>query len=160
MDVLCTLDHYPIRKRDIDENVIHYIEECSRDIPLNKSIKMEIKIKGQARDAELEDRTRKGMNNYFSYIQYVYKKKSKSTMNTSFLYLLVFVVLTMLTLSVEALNIKINIILSKTILEGLSIGSWVFLWESIAGILIKNKENRYMVNIYKRLATCQLFFVY
>lgn len=71
-----------------------------------------------------------------------------------------FLILTTLTFSIEALNIEFNTMLLKTILVGLSIGSWVFLWEAIAGIVIKNQENRFMIKTYKRLSECHLFFVY
>ena len=160
VDIFNDLDHYPIRKRDIDEHVIHYIEDCSSDIPLKKKINIEIKIKNQIRDPDLEERTRKGIRTYFSSMVYVHKKQSQSVINTSFVYMLIFFFLTAFTFSLEALNIKFNAIFIKTILEGLSIGSWVFLWESIAGILIKNKENHYMVKTYKRLSESHLFFVY
>lgn len=160
VDIFNNLDHYPIRKRDIDNHVIHYIEDCSSDIPLKKKINIEIKIKNQTRDPDLENRTQKGIHTYFISMLYVHKKKSKSVINTSFLYTIMFLILTTLTFSIEALNIEFNTMLLKTILVGLSIGSWVFLWEAIAGIVIKNQENRFMIKTYKRLSGCHLFFVY
>lgn len=160
LDIFNTLDHYPIRKRDINQTVLTYIEDCSSDIPLKVKIKIEIKIKNQQRDPDMEERTIKGIRNYFSYILFLHKKSSKNMLHISFIYMLVFLFLTIITFGIEALDIHTNILFVKTVLVGLSIGSWVFLWEAIAGIAIKNGTNRYMIKTYKRLAESHLFFLY
>jgi hypothetical protein len=54
----------------------------------------------------------------------------------------------------------VNTIFLKTILDGLAIGSWVFLWEAIAGVVIRNQKNRYMIRLYKRLIKSELYFIY
>lgn len=160
LDIFNNLDHYPLRKRDINQQVINYIEDCSSDIPLTESIEIEIKIKKQLRNNELEERTRTGIHNYFSYILTFYRAKSRSVINTSIIYIIIFLILTTFTFTLDSFDIQINKIFLKTILEGLSIGSWVFLWEAIAGLVIKNKENRYMIRTYKRLSQSFLYFLY
>jgi len=160
LDLFNNLDHYPIRKRDVNQHVVNYIEDCSGDIPLNEKIKIEIKIRDQSKDPDLEERTRKGIKNYFNYIHAFYKQESRKIINNSIIYFIIFTILAILTFSFEALNIGMNKIFLKTIFEGLSIGSWVFLWEAIAGIAIKNKRNRFMMRTYQRLSDSSLYFLY
>lgn len=160
LDIFNKLDHYPIRKRDINQSVINYIEDCSEDIPLSKTIKIEIKIKKEPRNADLEERTAKGVRNYFQYILASYKKMSKTVLNTSLIYMLIFAIIAVATFFIESLQLNINRIFLKMILEGVSIGSWVFLWEAIAGLVIKNRENRFLIKTYKRLSKSFLYFTY
>lgn len=160
VDLFNKLDHYPMRKRDIDQNVISYIEDCSNDIPLKNRIKIEIKIKGEPQKSDVEERTTKGLVGFFKYSLHYYKKQNEAVTRTSSLYVVLFVLLTLLTFYLEAKRYYVDRILFKTILEGCSIGSWVFLWEAIAGMLIKNKKNRFMIKTYKRLASSGIYYVY
>ncbi len=160
LDIFNNLDPYPIRKRDINQHVVNYIEDCSSDIPLKQKIKIEIKIKDEARNEDLEQRTTKGIRNYFRYILEYHQRRAREVVNTSIAYVVVFVMLTVSALVLEPLDIPVNRIFATTVLEGLSIGSWVFLWEAIAGVAIKNKQNRFQIRTYKRLAGCALTFHY
>ncbi|MEM5948231.1 hypothetical protein WKV44_06720 [Spirochaetia bacterium 38H-sp] len=160
LDIFNSIDHYPIRKRDISDPVLTYIEECSEDIPFKSNIRIEIAIKREARNSELEERTIKGIKNYFKYMLFFYRKKSKSVANTSIIYFLLFGLFGFISFYTESLRLDINRIFLKMILEGLSIGSWVFLWEAIVGIAIENRENRFYVKTYKRLLDSTLVFKY
>ena len=160
LDIFNNLDHYPIRKRDVNQHVINYIEDCSSDLPLSKNIKIEIKITRELRNPDLEERTRKGIRNYFKYILAYYSKMSKKEIHNSIVFFIIFIILTSITFFTESLNLHINRIFLRMILEGLSIGSWVFLWEAIAGLVIKNRKNRFMIKTYKRLSDTFLYFTY
>lgn len=74
--------------------------------------------------------------------------------------MLIFAIIAVATFFIESLQLNINRIFLKMILEGLSIGSWVFLWEAIAGLVIKNRENRFLIKTYKRLSKSFLYFTY
>lgn len=159
-DVFNSLDHYPLKRRDIKKEVIDYIEECSKDIPLKEKIKIEISIKNGIRSEDMEERTIKGISNNILYILDYYKRQSMNVVRMSLLYGLIFLVLVFTTFFVESLEISINKLFFKTIFEGLSIGSWVFLWEAIAGITIKNSRNIYLIMIYRRLLHSEFYFLY
>jgi hypothetical protein len=160
MDIFNNLDHYPIRKRDVNQHVVNYIEDCSSDIPLKYKLKIEIKIKKESPNQDLEQRIVRGMKNYFLYIAELYKKNSRSEARNSLLFGLIFTILTTFTFWLESQQIVIDQIFFKTILEGLSIGSWIFLWEAIAGLAIKNRSNRYLIRTYRRLLHSKIYFIY
>jgi hypothetical protein len=160
IDIFNSLDHYPMGKRDINQSVINYIEECSSDIPLSRNIKIEIQIKRELKNEILEDRARTGIRNYFQYILEYHRHNSKDVINISVLYIAIFIILTIMTYAIEASNVVINQMFLSTIVKGLSIGSWVFLWEAIAGLVIKNKKNSYLIKTYERLSKSCLIFMY
>ena len=160
LDLFNKLDYYPILKRDIDTAVMDYMEDCSDDIPLRKKIKIEIGIKQENRDDDLEMRTIKALKNNLLYILDFYRKSSLSTINSSLIYAAMFVVLNLVTFWFESVGLNSNSIFFRTLIEGFSIGSWVFLWEALAGVVFKNKDNRHSIRIYKRLLESKIFFSY
>lgn len=160
LDIFNSIDHYPVRKRDISDHVLNYIEECSKDIPFNKKLKIEITIGKESQDSKIEEKTIKGIKNYFKYMLFYYTKESKKITNTSLIYFLLFAVFGFIAFYMDSLNLEINKIFLKMILEGLSIGSWVFLWEAIVGIAIDNRENRFYIKTYKRLLNSSIKFKY
>ena len=101
VDLFNKLDHYPIKKRDIDQNVITYIEDCSSDIPLNRKSKIEIMIKDDMQNNELEQRTTKGMNSYFKYSLLYYKNQEMNIFKESSIYFVLFIVITLFTFYLE-----------------------------------------------------------
>jgi len=159
-DIFNTIDNYPIRKRDIHSGVISYLEDCSFDIPLSRNIKIEFRISNELRNADLEERTRKGIRNYFLYQLELIRKKSNANIIKSLGYFLVFLVLVSVTFTLENVQQPINRVFFKTILEGLSIGSWVFLWEAIAVLAFENRKYRYLRKVYLRLSNTHLIFKY
>jgi hypothetical protein len=152
-------DYYPIKKREINDRVISYIEDCSTDIPLKAKIKIVITIK-QEKDKDIEDRVRLGIYHNFLYLLDVYREQSKEVKKVSALYVVVFLLLTLASVWLESLHLPLNKIFFDTLLKGLSIGSWVFLWEAIASIVFRNSKNRYYIKIYKRLVLCKLCLSY
>ncbi len=152
-------DYYPIKKREINDRVISYIEDCSTDIPMNKKIKIVITIK-QDQDSEVEERVRLGIYHNFMYLLNDYREKSSGVKKVSIVYVLVFLLLTIFSVKLESLALPVSKIFFDTLLKGLSIGSWVFLWEAIASIVFRNAQNRYYTKIYKRLVLCKLCFTY
>lgn len=159
-DIFLTLDNYPIRKRDIHPGVTNYLEDCSFDIPLSRNIKIEFRIRNELRNPDLEERTRKGIRNYFLYQLELIRRNINENIGKSLIYLITFFTLISITFLLESIQYPINRVFFRTILEGLSIGSWVFLWEAIAVLAFKNRKFRHLRKVYQRLSNTHLIFKY
>jgi hypothetical protein len=159
LDIFNKLDHNPIRKKDLNQNVINYIEDCSDDIPLDKDIILEIKIKKDFYSKDLETRARKGLVNYFEYMVEYYRLKMKAQRSTSLFFAALFIILATFSLTITPLALDSKNILFQTLVQGISIGSWVFLWEAIVGVTIKYKPYRTQCRFYKRLFNAKIIFI-
>lgn len=159
LNIFNNYDPYPIRKRDIDQNVINYLEDCSDDISFKSNIILEIKILEEKKDIDLEERTKKGLVNNFLYMYEYYKNENRKIINNSIFYIFTFLVLASFTFWFDSSDLNINRVFIRTVLEGISIGSWVFLWEAIAGLLIKNKSSRKLIKTYNRFMNCKIVFI-
>jgi len=127
-------DNAAFRKRDIHQDLAHFLDLCSEDIPLRKSLEIQFCVKTNEKSAEHEDRIRASYLNYYNALLRGEKKKTKRIFRTSGILLLVSVLLLFLHVFLSG-NI-VNTILSKVFLESLLIGGWVFTWEAIHGITI------------------------
>lgn len=127
-------DNAAFRKRDIHQDLAHFLDLCSEDIPLRKSLEIQFCVKTNEKSAEHEDRIRASYLNYYNALLRGEKKKTKRIFRTSGILLFVSVLLLFLHVFLSG-NI-VNTILSKVFLESLLIGGWVFTWEAIHGITI------------------------
>ena len=159
LNLFNNLDHNPIRKKDLNQSVINYIEDCSDDISLDKNILLEIKIKKDAHSSDLERRARKGLLNYFEYMIEYYRQKMKQQWSTALTFVSLFIFLAVLSLMLAPYATASDNILFQTLVRGISIGSWVFLWEAIVGVTIKYRPNRMHYRRYKRLLNAKIIFI-
>ena len=118
IDIFNNFDPYPIRKRDIDQNVSYFLEDCSADIPFTKQVMLEISITEDLVDNDLENRVKKGLVNYFLYMYQYYKNEKQKVINNSLIYILAFIILAILTFWLEFLQLDFNQIFIKTVLSG------------------------------------------
>lgn len=156
-DLFNHLDPYPIKKRDINQKLINYIEDCSNDIPIKYKVKMEISI-GEPQNLNLESRVIQGFRTNIDYSISYFIDVIADSYKRSGLYILLFLVFAIVSFSGEKLGTD-NLWI-KTLLEGFSIGSWVFLWEAIAQISIKNSVPRNHKVKYQRLKKAPIVFNY
>ena len=70
-----------------------------------------------------------------------------------------FIILAVLSLVLAPYATASNNIFLQTLVRGISIGSWVFLWEAIVGVTIKYRPNRMLYRRYKRLLNAKIIFI-
>ncbi len=157
-DLFNDLDPAPLKNRDLDQNLISYLEECSTDIPLRYKLSLQFVAEESIIDEDKERRTILGLKTYFNFVILSFKREIANTYRTSIIYVICAFLL--ITLSFYLGGISTTHILIETLVEGLSIGGWVFLWEAIALIVFKNHETRLKCKRYERLDKAKTVFIY
>lgn len=122
-------DNSIFRKRDIHPELARFFDLCSEDIPLRKSIEIQICVKSPEINIEKEDQIRKSYYNFYSSLNRTESRKAKRFMRLAGILLLS--ALLLLTLYVALSGSVSGSIISKVLLESLLIGGWVFTWEAI-----------------------------
>lgn len=157
-DIFNELDPAPFRRRDLDQDLVAYLDECSHDIPLKNKILLEFVSEMDIRDDTKEERIIKGFRNYYKFLILNVQREIASTYKKSLSYIVTSIVL--LILSNYSGMLVENLFLLKLIREGLNIGGWVFLWEAIALLVFKNRESRVEGRRYKRYLEVPISFKY
>lgn len=157
-DVFNELDPSPLRKRDIDDALFNYLYDCSKDIPLSWNLRIEFIADDTERDRVKEERVRKGLHANFDFIILYLKREIGGIFRKSLLW--VGISLGFL-LASFTLNAKLPPgLFSSTIIEGLSIGGWVFLWEAMALMAFRSREKSEKLARYRRLRRAAKSFHY
>lgn len=157
-DIFNDLDPAPFRKRDLDQDLRDYLEESSSDIPLKYDIILQFNVSVEVKDKNKEEKSKSGLKTYFSFVKDLYGKKIRKSYKKSGVHF--FASLILLSLS-YLLRTTMNASLFFTILvEGITIGGWVFLWEAISTFAFRNREVRVNYRHYKRFADTSIRFSY
>ena len=131
-DLFNDLDPSPLRKRDLDQDFIAYLEESSAEIPVKYPIELEILCAFSEELKEREERIRMGVQTYYRSLLLSTDHKIFLTLRRSLFYL-----------AVGGLFLFLSFFLSpklregyidRIIIEGMNIGGWVFVWEALASL--------------------------
>jgi hypothetical protein len=142
-------DPSPIKRRDLDPDLLHFMDQCSSDIPLSFLLELQFYLPKEQYDEDKENLTRVGIKNNFNFIAHFIGKEIKQINKRIVFYIIIaFAFLSIGYLSRE--KVAENIV-TTTLIEGLSIGGWVFLWEAFSLFFFSRQE------VYGRLKSNRRF---
>jgi hypothetical protein len=157
-DVFNELDSAPWRRRDLDHDLRIYLEESSSDIPLKVDIILRFDVSQETQDAQKEERIKLGLRTYFAFVRNSLQREIRGSYERSGLYVLASFLLLFTSYSLQA-QVTGNIVFT-TLVDGVSIGGWVFLWEAISTFAFRSRGAREKYLQYKRLSTAPIEFIY
>jgi hypothetical protein len=136
-------DPSPIKRRDLDPDLLHFMDQCSSDIPLNFPLELQFYLSKEQYDEDKENLTRIGIKNNFNFTSHFIGKEIKQINKKIALYIIIaFAFLIIGYISRE--QVTENVV-NTVFIEGLSIGGWVFLWEAFSLFFFSRQE------VYARL---------
>ena len=157
-DIFNELDPAPFRKRDLNQNLRDYLEDSSSDIPLKYNIILQFNISVEAMDPDKEEKIRSGLKTYFKFVRDLLRNRISQSYKKSSIY--VFSSFLLLSLSYLLRTTMIAGLFFTILVEGITIGGWVFLWEAISTFAFRNREVRGNYRHYKRFADAPIRFNY
>jgi len=158
IDIFNQLDFAPFRIRDLDHDLRMFLEECSSDIPIKYDIIIKFTVSREKQDAEKEEKIKLGLKTYFSNVRNEMKREIQGSYQKSAFYVLSSFILLLASYSLRPLIF--DSIVFSTLVEGVSIGGWVFLWEAISTFAFKNRELRERYKHYRRFSGAPIRFHY
>jgi hypothetical protein len=158
IDIFNELDSAPFRIRDLNHELRVFLEECSSDIPIKFDIIIKFNVSREKQDAEKEEKIRLGLKTYFSNVRNSLKREIQGSYQKSTFYALASFILLLSSYSLRPLIF--DSIVFTTLVDGISIGGWVFLWEAISNFAFKNRETREKYKQYKRFSGTPIVFHY
>jgi hypothetical protein len=158
VDVFNELDSAPWRRRDLDHDLRIFLEESSSDIPLKYEIVLQFNVSKDTKDADKEERIKLGLRTYFSFVRNSLQAKIRDTYQKSGLYMLASFLLLFVSFSFQLETVG-NTVLT-TLVNGVNIVGWVFLWEAISTFAFTSRDAREKFSHYKRLSEAEVRFTY
>ena len=157
-DIFNDLDPSPLRKRDLDQDFIAYLVDCSLDIPLKYRLELHIECPKEIEDRTKEERAKAGISTYCNLSMLTTREELKNSYRKAVGYAVIFIALVTIAFAFGP-SFERHVI-TETLREGIFIGGWVFLWEAIAIVFITNKKTITEYRRFKRLEEAAVEFVY
>ncbi|ERJ13168.1 hypothetical protein [Haloplasma contractile] len=151
-------DPSPIKRRDLDPDLLTFIDQCAFDIPSKYSLELLFYMPRQQYNTKKEKLTRIGIKNNFKFTLHFIRKELANYRKKILLYIILsftFLISSYLTQK----NVTLDLITS-TLLEGMFIGGWVFLWEAFSLFFFSSQETYVKLRRYTRLLDAPIVFNY
>lgn len=160
-DIYDEWDFSPVRNRDLDKELIEYLEGCSHEIPLKSKIEINFHLPERLLDEDKERESIQGFRHYFKYsfTKLIYERRR-------YLWSTVMYAAFGMSLLVGGFLIRGRIEATKElrilslIPEGLYIGAWVLIWEVFSMLLFEYRNLRRRIFEHKRLVAAKIVYVY
>ncbi len=157
-DLFNDLDPSPLRRRDLDSDFVAYLDDCSDDIPLKYPLRINIDLPAVSQSQDQEAKVRSGITAYYGFVLLLLKKERMQIFRKSIQYVITAIALILISYT---LNESITAsIWSNTLVEGFSIGGWVFLWEAFNLAVFKNLSIKKRMKKVRRLDRAPIAFTY
>lgn len=151
-------DPSPVKRRDLEPDLLHFLEECASDIPLRFPLELQFFLPKEQYDENKESLSRTGVQNNFNVSVHFIRREQKQIMER----ILICVVMAFAFLSVAYLSKKHYAanLLTSTLEEGLLVGGWVFFWEVFSLFFFSRNEANGRLKKYKRFQNSAINFIY
>jgi len=149
-------DAATLRKRDLDPELVAYLENVAEDIPLKENLQVNFIMPKRVFNEKTEYTSRQVFINYFSHMIHLNRRDMKKTVRQSIIYMITgFFFITIAYLTQGISNVPFEIFS-----QGLFIGGWVFIWEAISGIFFKLSSLRNTIKRYQRFVDSEIIYIY
>jgi hypothetical protein len=156
-DIFNEWDPAPFKRRDIDPDLQLYLEESSNEIPFRRPIELCFTVPEAVLDDKTEQEARDGLKNSFGFKIY-FLKKDIQKLNARMLRFVVIGFAFLWIGTIFSLRYKEEQIIPYTLIQGLFISGWVFLWEAVSLIFFTNRDLYHRYRTYKRLQDAPILF--
>lgn len=151
-------DASPIRKKDLEPELIEYLEASSYDIPRRNKLEIRFTVPLSKENQEKEKKALSAIHNNFLTSLYFTKKELGYSMRKILLYVILgFSFIGIAYVVKNQLNINIGFDLLN---EGLFIGGWVLLWEAFSLFFFSMHDLRKKKSMYTRFLESKISFIY
>ncbi|MCU0526033.1 MAG: hypothetical protein MUF72_14515 [Elainella sp. Prado103] len=155
-DIFSEWDPAPFKRREIDPDLATYLEESSQEIPGKHRIELCFILPLQNYNQRIETEARQGLANSFIFKLYLLRKQLKKT-NAQMLRLVILGLLLLWFGAIATRRVEEGVI-SSTLIEGVFIAGWVFLWEAVSLFFFTNLELYQRYRTYRRLQDAPVIF--
>ncbi|MBN1410192.1 MAG: hypothetical protein JW969_05055 [Spirochaetales bacterium] len=151
-------DFSPMVNRDLDDDLLEYIESSAEEIPQKYSLCIVFNIPRNLKDADKEEKSIKGFHYFFTYQIRRIKIERKKNFRSAFMY--GFFGLVLIFIAYFLRQASFNIPFFDVIIEGFFIGGWVLFWELFSSIFFKHRNIIHRKNTLERLMKSTIMYRY
>ena len=151
-------DNSTFKKRDMHPELTEFLDQCAKDIPMRDKIEIIFSIENEAKDEYKENTLKESYYNYYSLYYRIEKRKIKDLYKSSMI--LIAIGLSFMFANFFLIDYLPESVFAEVLLEGLTIGAWVFLWEALHFMVFERRDLFDKRKELNRLLKTPLYFKY
>jgi hypothetical protein len=155
-DIFNVWDPAPFKRRELDPDLITYLEGSSEEISLDHAIELHFMVPPGSRKTAIEGEVCSGLKTGLNFKMYLIKKEFKQSLAQILRCLILGLIFFIIGKSVS-LRVPPETYLS-ILSDALFIGGWVFIWEAVSIFFFTDRELLHRYRIYKRLRDAPVTF--
>lgn len=157
-DIYNEWDYAQIKRKDINQELKAFLEECAADISTKYKLILHFHLPKAIIDRKREETARMGLEQYFGFIVHTLEREWTREKRKGLFYMVVsFCLLSSAFLFRE---VWADELFFEVFNEGLFIGGWVFLWNALSKFFIENSALRQKRRQYRRFLQTEKEFFY
>lgn len=147
-EIFNDFDPSPYRKKDLNPELVDYLDDCSADIPLKYPLILQFNVPKNHVDSDEEKRVKDGLKAYYAFGTFGAHNEYKKLIYQSILNVIIATILLSISILFEFFHPG-EFFLS-VIQAGITVGGWVFLWQAITMVVFERKSIKKKYLTYKR----------
>jgi len=151
-------DAAPIKRRDIEPDLLHYLEQVSFEIPMTEKIILLFQLPEEVRDLRKEQIAREAIYHNFTMIRHFINQETKRNNRKMVAYFIIGIIF--LSASYLFQNLLNPIFPFSILVDGFFIGGWVMFWEAFSLFFFSGNELRSRKQRYLRYSDSAIEFTY
>jgi len=151
-------DASPTKKKDLDSELLDFIETAAYDIPMKQHVKLSFAIPLTEKDEKLESSSKTAIHNNFKMIIHFINKQL--ILNNRKILTYITLSFTFITLAYIMVSFYEDSLTFNILREGFFIGGWFLLWESFSLFFFDSYEVRQRRKRFQRYLDSEINFRY
>ena len=149
-------DASPLRRKDLEPELVDYLEQAGAEIPLKETIELVFYLPKELKDADKQQKSLTGIKNHLKVVLMFIDKTLYRSYRQSVTYI---VLSTLFLLAAYLLRNSADVsLLFSIMVEGLFIGGWFLLWNAFSVFFFTSHETRIRRKIFKRYLNSEITF--
>lgn len=155
MDYFHEWDNAVFRKRDLHPELAEFLDLCSEEIPLRRELEIDFCIKNRFEDIDKGKLIVASYRNYYNGQLSMIHRRLKRLLK--FALILFFISMGFITFYLVGKS-STHYLIERVLVEGLLIGGWVFMWESLHMVFFESMEPMKRRRELKRFLQAEITF--
>lgn len=151
-------DPSPVKRRDLDPELVGFLEQCASDIPLRFPLEMQLYLPQEKLNKDKEGLSREGLKNNFDFTVHSIQKALADIRRKTMVYMVT--AFAFLSMGYASRSLASLGLVPSILTQGITIGGWVFLWEAFSLLFFSGQEERTRLRRYVRFQDAEIMFRY
>mgnify|MGYP000875712233 CR=1 FL=1 len=151
-------DPAPYKRRDVDPDLMSYLEECSNDIPLELAIEINFRIVEPKRNEEKEALVTAGLRSYFASSNELEERKLRELHTRTVWCIAAAFTLLAAAVGMKKIEAMQDMFFFMLLHEGITIGAWLFTWNTLSLFFFDSLTYRRDAKHWKRYSQSEIRF--